>query len=306
MIIKKVFKKENFKKMFLFSLILFIFIISVSSIFADVGNHTDYYKDNKSYSKNNSGGSGANIILNIISFLLGTVGFVGVFIFLIIGLIIYCFIKKSGSLEKVKDIKNSIEKEFSTDTKDNTFEIESKLKEHDELFSTTKFIAWSKEVFITLQNAWSERDWSKVRPFENEELYKLHEIQLKEYINKGRVNKLEEINVNKAFLAVYKQSEEYEYLTVHMQVRMIDYIVDESTEKVINGNPNIPVRNNYLLTFMRKIGVLTDPAKSNMSTNRCPNCGAPTQITSAGQCEYCNFIVTTGEHDWVLTNIENI
>ena len=29
-------------------------------------------------------------------------------------------------------------------------------------------------MFITLQNAWSERDFEKVRPFEKEELYKQH------------------------------------------------------------------------------------------------------------------------------------
>ena len=41
-----------------------------------------------------------------------------------------------------------------------------------------------------------------------------------------------------------------------------------------------------------------------MSTTNCPNCGAPTQITSAGQCEYCGSVITTGEHDWVLSGLE--
>ena len=38
----------------------------------------------------------------------------------------------------------------------------------------------------------------------------------------------------------------------------------------------------------------------------CPNCGAPTQITSSGKCEYCGSIITTGEHSWALSNLERI
>ena len=41
-----------------------------------------------------------------------------------------------------------------------------------------------------------------------------------------------------------------------------------------------------------------------ISTTNCPNCGAPTQITSAGKCEYCGSIITTGEYSWVLSNLE--
>lgn len=45
---------------------------------------------------------------------------------------------------------------------------------------------------------------------------------------------------------------------------------------------------------MRKVGVLTDPVKSGKSTVACPHCGAPTSVTSSGKCEYCGFIITTG------------
>ena len=36
----------------------------------------------------------------------------------------------------------------------------------------------------------------------------------------------------------------------------------------------------------------------------CPNCGAPLTGTSFGKCEYCGSIVSTGVHDWVLSNLE--
>lgn len=87
---------------------------------------------------------------------------------------------------------------------------------------------------------------------------------------------------------------------------MVDYIIDEKTKKVLKGDPNKDCFMQYILTFTRKTGVLTEPAKSNSSTVSCPHCGAPTQITSSGKCEYCGFIITTGEYDWVLLNIEAV
>jgi ribosomal protein L37E len=108
------------------------------------------------------------------------------------------------------------------------------------------------------------------------------------------------------YLYKYVRDAEYEYMTVYIQARMTDYIVDENTNKVVKGNPNTDYHPRYLFTFIRKVGVLTDPARSNNSVVACPHCGAPTQITSAGKCEYCGFIVTTGEFDWVLSDIEAV
>ena len=36
----------------------------------------------------------------------------------------------------------------------------------------------------------------------------------------------------------------------------------------------------------------------------CPNCGAPTKITSSGKCEYCGSVITIGSHDWVLAGFK--
>ena len=48
----------------------------------------------------------------------------------------------------------------------------------------------------------------------------------------------------------------------------------------------------------------TKEGTADTNTTNCPNCGAPTKITSSGKCEYCGSIITTGEHDWVLSGLE--
>ena len=189
---------------------------------------------------------------------------------------------------------------------DHTAEIEKAILAVDPLFHKDTFLSWSKEVYITLQQAWMERDWSKIRPFEKEELFAQHQKLLQEYIDKGHINVMERINVNQAFLQKYERDPQYEYLTVYMQVRMRDYIIDEKSKKVLMGDPNHDCYMKYLLKFTRKNGVKTDPASAGKSIVACPHCGAPTQITSAGKCEYCGFIVTTGDYDWVLCDMLSI
>ena len=174
----------------------------------------------------------------------------------------------------------------------------------DPQFSDIRFVSWAKENFILLQQAWTARDWSKIRPFEKEELFRQHELQLQEYINTHRINYIENINISDAYLHLYRRDIQYEYLTVYMSTRIIDYIVDERTGNVIKGSKDKYCYIDYLMTYMRKKGVKTD-ISTGTKANVCPHCGAPLDsISSAGQCNYCGCIVTSGEFNWVLAEMD--
>lgn len=190
--------------------------------------------------------------------------------------------------------------------KDNTLEITQALQKTDPAFNTIAFLEWSKEVFLKLQNAWMERDWEVVRAFESPELYSQHEQQLKEYKKLGRINIMERINISKAYLFSLTQDKNFETLSVLMQVRMIDYIIDERTRQVLKGSPNRDCFLTYLYVFKRKAGAQTPSANQEMQTIACPHCGAPTQVISSGKCEYCNSIVTIKDHGWVLADIVGV
>ncbi|MDR1667853.1 MAG: 39S ribosomal protein L45 [Bacteroidales bacterium] len=304
------------KKRLLGIILVLIICVSVSSLAAyasayqlplDVGNHNDYgggdyggggdWGGGNDYSWSDSGSSSSGD--------LGSVGGGSVVVIIIVVVAFFLirkYLLKGGSIPNITNVIP----QAAPLVPDFTQRITQTIAAEDTNFSTDKFLAWSKEVFITLQNAWTERDWSKIRPFEKEELFRQHEAQLQEYINLGRINVMGRINVNQAYLTLYKRDTQFEYLTVYMAVRMTDYIIDENTKAVLKGDLNKDCYMNYLLTFMRKKGVLTNPATSNKSTVSCPHCGAPVQITSAGKCEYCDFIITTGEHDWVLSNLDSV
>ena len=115
---------------------------------------------------------------------------------------------------------------------------------------------------------------------------------------------MDRICVNYANLYDYRISGDKEILIIKLNSRMKDYIIDAETKKVIKGDPNIERTNNYLLTFERKMGVKTKPGTIEVNTTNCPNCGAPTQITSSGKCGYCGSVITTGQYNWCLSNLE--
>ena len=176
----------------------------------------------------------------------------------------------------------------------------------DPNFSVDKFNAWVREVFIKLQQAWSDRDWKKIRPFESEELFSLHNSQLEEYIRGNKINMIEKIGIKSCNLVSFAEDGDKEVVKVRLSAVMRDYVIDATTRKVLESDPNKDWYMTYIMTFNRKKGVKTKEGVSNKSTTNCPNCGAPTEITSAGQCSYCGSIITTGEHDWVLTDLHSI
>lgn len=183
-------------------------------------------------------------------------------------------------------------------------QIENQIQASDANFNKEELIAWSKNLFIKLQQAWTARDWETIRTFETEDLFEQHKNQLQGYINNKQINVMDRICVNYAHLYHYTKEGDKEILTVRLNSRMADYIIDETTNKVIKGDKQTERVNTYLLTFIRKDGVKTMPGTTQVNTTNCPNCGAPTKITSSGKCEYCGSVLTTGEYNWVLSNLE--
>ena len=120
-----------------------------------------------------------------------------------------------------------------------------------------------------------------------------------------KTNVVEKITIKHCSLHSFRQDGDKEVLTVFLNAMMRDYVIDDETKKVLESDPNRDWYMKYEMVFNRKAGVKTDPGKKGNTITNCPNCGAPTEITSSGQCAYCGSVITNGEHDWVLTDIHS-
>ena len=179
-----------------------------------------------------------------------------------------------------------------------------KIKAIDPMFSEEKFLAWAKDLYVKLQHAWTEREWEEMRPFETEELFEQHSAQIQEYIKNNTINVVDRIAVNYATIYGFRQTEDKDIVEVALKATKKDYIINATTREVVEGNRDQYRITVYKMTFERTKGKLTEAGKEDLDARNCPNCGAPLNITSAGRCEYCGSIVTTGVHDWVLSGLE--
>ena len=298
-------KKRFYKKLlqYLPFILLAVSLLACTFAFGDVGNQNRY-----SSGGGDIGGDGD--IGALIGYLIGlfiddpVTGMIVLAILLVI-----IFLRRRKAKKQATDpnyINRNIQNQVQTDTTfDNSASVAAQIQTIDPAFSSDKFIGFAREVFMTIQAAWTSKDWKPIRPFESETLFNTHKQQLDEYIRLGKTNVVEKIGIKHCSLHSFQQDGDKEVLVVWLNAVMRDYVIDDATKKVLESDPNRDWYMKYEMVFNRKAGVKTDPGRKGNAITNCPNCGAPTEITSSGQCTYCGSVVTNGEHDWVLTDIHS-
>ena len=216
-------------------------------------------------------------------------------------IVVYYIIKKKSTSTSAMNQRVS-QQAYSDNTQDNSAIVAEQIRAIDPAFSSDKFIGFAREVFMKINEAWTTKDWKPIRPFESETLFNQHKQQLDEYIRLGKTNVIEKIAIKHCSLHAFQDDGDKEVLTVWINAMLRDYVIEDETKKVLERDPNRDWYMRYEMIFNRKSGVKTDPGKKGNTITNCPNCGAPTEITSSGQCAYCGSVITNGEHDWVLTD----
>ncbi len=185
-------------------------------------------------------------------------------------------------------------------------QIQGILRKKDPNFTADDFVTFAKQVFIDIQMAWCNRDMSPVRPVLHQNLFNTTQRQVEEKKKQGVVYHYESIAINTAYLTSFVRDKDFEYLTVYLNSRMIDYQVDEKTGNIIRGDRTTRWDMRYKMKFVRSAGALTKDKVSGTQGYNCPNCGAPLEISSSGECPYCGSVVTTGDYSWVLTDFTTV
>lgn len=303
------------KKLFLI-IISFIIMLQIHTVsLADVGSF-DRYDSGSSSSSSSSWDSGSSSSWSSHDYDYGSSssssydsdsdldGFtiIGVLVFFAI-VFIYSYIKAKNSQKSQGNISKTAYTTPEVDISQSHIWADE-IKKIDPNFSEEKMLAWAKDLYVKLQNAWTARDWEPMRPFETESLFEQHKSQLQGYIDTNRINIVDRIAVNYATLYKFRQEGDRDIIEIALKATKKDYIIDATTKEVLEGNKEQDRISVYKMTFERKTGVLTPEGTGKVKTTNCPNCGAPTEITSAGKCPYCGSVITTGNNTWVLSGLE--
>lgn len=294
------------KKLKIVGIIIIILVILHTISFADVGSF-DRYDSGSSWSSSSShhsssGGSGYSSGSGGGTWIEEIGGF---FLYIVILMIVASIFIKSNqhNMTRGSNPYRTMNITPMVDVSQSHIYAE-KIKEFDPNFSEEKMLSWAKDLFVKLQNAWTARDWEPMRPFETESLFEQHKSQVQGYIDTNRINVMDRIAVNYATIYRFRQEGDRDILEIALKSTMKDYIIDATTKQLLEGSKTQDRITVYKMTFERKTGVLTPEGTVEIKTTNCPNCGAPTQITSAGKCEYCGSVITTAANTWALSGLE--
>lgn len=185
---------------------------------------------------------------------------------------------------------------------ENNYEAIRRIRKLDPMFDEDRFLSQVKLVYLQLQSAWTEKDWNSVRNLESTSLYEQHLTQLQEHIRAKTTNVIERVRVEDSKIKDFIENPEgNDRIEVILSSTMRDYIRNDETGRVIEGDPTKDLFTVYRMVFLREHGAQTEIIKnSEVVSDHCPNCGAPLTIDSIDKCEYCQASLKHNPKDWVL------
>jgi predicted lipid-binding transport protein (Tim44 family) len=275
-------------------LVLGIILLIPAVAFAGFGNSTSYGGGDGG----GFGGGGFGIPMFIP--LLGGGGGWGGILWIIVIIAMYYFRQKNRQARRQNARSNRSNYPVQEQPADRNLSI---LRANDPNFSEESFIARINNMYIQLQEAWMKKDWQSIRPFETDALFSVHQKELQALIDTHRTNIIEDIGILDTHIIKYTVDGSNEAIAVYLKARIIDYVIDDNTKKVIEGNKTKEIHIAYSLKMIRRRGVLTKPDAANTHVAQCPNCGANLSINESGKCDYCGSVISSGEYTWVLASL---
>ena len=259
-------------------------------------SRSSYHSNNRYSSSGGSLGTGINILIMF-----------GVGAFLLFMLIKYLNDQNTPSETPYRRHTTNYEPEpISHRRVENNNQAIDRLRYYDPNFDADAFTTWVREVYIQLQSAWTKKDWNLVRSLESASLYTQHSAQLEEHIQAQTTNVLERVYVDNVRIKDFKSNPDgNDTLVVILSSTLRDYVIDDKTRKVIEGDPQQDLFTVYQMNFIRKHGSQTENnVQDEAVSDHCPNCGAPLKISAISQCEYCGAELTRSPNQWVLDTYE--
>lgn len=183
----------------------------------------------------------------------------------------------------------------------------SAYKELDPNFDMGAFCNQASNLYVQMQNAWTKKDFTPMRPYFTDMLYSQLERQLSELIDAGQTNYVEQISVLSVEALGWRQDGGNDIITLRLKTRIIDYTTNDRTGKLVSGSKTIERFMTYEWDMSRPSGKTTKAADEGVSSANCPHCGAPISINASAKCVYCGSVISTDEgHTWAISAMRGI
>jgi predicted lipid-binding transport protein (Tim44 family) len=128
------------------------------------------------------------------------------------------------------------------------------IRQMDPGFDEAAFREMCTDRFFQIQAAWMRRDREKLRPLLTDEMADTFGKHIDIARSKRQINKLENITVRSVEPTEAWQEQGQDYITVRLLANLLDYTVDETTGKVVDGSDSGPVKFEEYWTWVRPVG----------------------------------------------------
>ncbi|MBQ3644994.1 MAG: TIM44-like domain-containing protein [Synergistaceae bacterium] len=176
----------------------------------------------------------------------------------------------------------------------------------DPEFDEERIKTMLSNLYVQMQETWHNKDISSLRPYMTDSFYSQMDRQLEEFRKTHRTDYTERIAVLDVSLKGWRQSAGRDYITVGLTSRIVSYILDDVTGKLISGDKNREKFMEYEIELSRKSGVITQAETSGAKSATCPHCGAPIKLNASAKCEYCGSVITNVNTDWAICGMKGI
>jgi predicted lipid-binding transport protein (Tim44 family) len=177
----------------------------------------------------------------------------------------------------------------------------AKIQSADPNFNIQVFKDKTSNAFYKIQEAWSKQDMSIARPFVSDAIMQRYTTMISDMRARNERDILENIVIGSMTVQRASADNNFDYITVRIDASAADYTVDADNKMVSGSKADEPFTEYW--TMLRSVNTLTQIDKQ-LKDNKCPNCGAPLEVNAIGKCNYCGAIVSSGNFDWVLSQID--
>ncbi|MCK5784973.1 MAG: TIM44-like domain-containing protein [Candidatus Sabulitectum sp.] len=174
------------------------------------------------------------------------------------------------------------------------------LKLRDPQFTSAALIKKTSDAFLEIQQAWSDQDLSKVRRFISDGVNERFSLQIEMQKKQGIRNRMEDVQILGTEIISIESDSHFDSIHLKITAKAKDTDEDIATGRKIRDNFSGAFVEYW--SFLRKPGAQTLAGKG-LVEGVCPNCGAHLELSDSGKCLYCDAVITSGEYDWVLSEI---
>lgn len=181
----------------------------------------------------------------------------------------------------------------------------SLIQQRDPNLTEESIHARVRQMSDILRDAWCNGDMRPARPFVSDGVFSRFSVQLGLMRQEGLRNVMADARVLHSTLAAVSTTPPLDCVHVRLtaEARDANIPVNSTPQQAQQALAHKSVEPyTEIWTLVRRQGAVSKLQPTQVGKN-CPSCGAPLDGSQMVKCKYCNALICSAEHDWVLAEI---